>query len=116
MAYELCASFATHNQLSLYLKLSLGLAKQNAVRAFRSVHDLVQLALKKEFQRLGLSVVENDADLRAHCSQPSSIKRADLDIVLSSDCDTDYQVYDLIRRRSRTQAIANINLVFLRNS
>ena len=113
MAYELCASFATHNQLSLYLKLSLGLAKQNAGRAFRSVHDLVQLALKKEFQSLGLSVVENDADRFSHLS---SVKRADLDIVFSSDCDTDYQVYDLIRRRSRTQAIANINLVFLRNS
>ncbi len=37
--------------------------KQNAERANRAAHDLVQLALKKEFQLLGLNVVDNDNEM-----------------------------------------------------
>jgi hypothetical protein len=79
------------HQISLYLKLLLGRlipslmesspvcpcgqnhglfgyhrlnCKQNAGRANRAAHDLVQLAIKKEFQRLGLRVVDNDNEMR----------------------------------------------------
>ncbi len=78
-------------QMSLYLKLLLGLpflslmesspvcpcgqnhdfhgyhklnCKQNAGRANRAAHDLVQLALTREFQRPCLRVVDNDNEMR----------------------------------------------------
>jgi hypothetical protein len=78
-------------QMSLYLKLLLGLpipvpvdsvsacpcghthdfhgyhrlnCKHHAGRANRAAHDLVQQALKREFQRLGIQVVDNDNDMR----------------------------------------------------
>ena len=38
--------------------------KHHAGRANRAAHDLVQQALKREFQRLGIQVVDNDNDMR----------------------------------------------------
>ncbi len=94
------------HQMSLYLMLLLGLpipdlqesssvcpcgqnhdfhgyhrlnCKQNAEKANRAAHDLVQLALKKEFQRLGLNDDSKMGRLYAH---PSSQKR-DLAILLA---------------------------------
>jgi hypothetical protein len=81
----------SQHQMSHYLKLLLGLhipallasspvcpcgknhiyhgyhwlyCKQNASRANRVAHNLVQLAVKKEFQRVGLPVVDNDSEMR----------------------------------------------------
>jgi hypothetical protein len=99
-------------QFGLYLKLLLGLpipilehsssacpcgmqhdfhgyhrlnCKQNSGRANRAAHDLVQLALKKELQRLNHSVVDNDHELRQRFAHLSSQKRGDhlVDLQLS---------------------------------
>ena len=126
-------------QMSLYLKLLLGLpipallesssvcpcgqnhdfhgyhrlnCKQNAGRANRAAHDLVQLALKKEFQRLGLSVVDNDNEMRRRYAHLSSQKRGDLAIL----SDKNYVIYDQVRRQPKHQAIADIKMVSLVNS
>ena len=108
--------------MALYLKLLLGLSipapallssvcacgqqhdyfgyhrlncKQNAGRANRSAHDIVQLGFKKELQRLSRSVVDNDAELRARYSHLTSKKRGDLAITSSSD----RQLYDPVSRQ-----------------
>ena len=126
-------------QFGLYLKLLLGLpipilehslsacpcglqhdfhgyhrlnCKQNAGRANRAAHDLVQLALKKELQRLNLSVVDNDHEMRQRFAHLSSQKRGDLAISLPSN----YLIYDQVSRQPRTQAIADIKMVSLVNS
>ena len=114
----------SQHQMALYLKLLLGLSipspallssvcacgqqqdyfgyhrlncKQNAGRANRSAHDIVQLALKKELQRLSRSVVDNDAELRARHSHLTSKKRGDLAITSSSD----WHLYDPVNRQPR---------------
>ena len=126
-------------QFGLYLKLLLGLpipilehslsacpcgmqhdfhgyhrlnCKQNAGRANRAAHDLVQLALKKELQRLNLSVVDNDHELRQRFAHLSSQKRGDLAISSTSN----YLIYDQVSRQPRSQAIADIKMVSLVNS
>ena len=126
-------------QMSLYMKLQLGLpipallasspvcpcgkrhdfhgyhrlnCKQNAGRANRAAHDLVQLAVKKEFQRLGLPVVDNDNEMRRRFAHLSSQKREDLAIL----SDSTYLVYDQTSRQPRSQAIADIKIVSLVNS
>ena len=98
----------SQHQMSLYLKLLLGLpipalpdsatvcpcgqhhdfhgyhrlnCKQNAGRANRAAHDLVQLALKKEFQRLNIQVVNNDREMRQQYAHFSPQKRGDLAIL-----------------------------------
>ena len=38
--------------------------KQNIGRVNRAAHDLVQLALQKEFQRLNIHIADNDHELR----------------------------------------------------
>ncbi len=68
--------------------------KQNAGRANRAAHDLVQLALKKELQRLNLSVVDNDHELRQRFAHLSSQKRGDLAISSTSN----YLIYDQVSR------------------
>jgi hypothetical protein len=87
--------------------------KQNAGRANRAAHDLVQLAVKKEFQRLGLPVVDNDSEMRRLMRQKnshlSSQKRGDLAIL----SDSNYLVYDPVSRQPRSQAIADIKIVSL---
>jgi hypothetical protein len=125
--------------MSLYLKLLLGLpipahlesssvcpcgqnhdfhgyhrlnCKQNAGRANRAAHDLVQLALKKEFQRLGLSVVDNDNEMRRRYAHLSSQKRGDLAIL----SDKNYVIYDQVKHQPKYQAIADIKMVSLVNS
>ena len=127
--------------MALYLKLLLGLSilapallssvcacwqqedyfgyhrlncKQNAGRANRSAHDIVQLALKnlKELQRLSRSVVDNDAELRARYSHLTSKKRGDLAITSSSDL----QLYDPVSRQPRSDFIADVKMVSLVNS
>jgi hypothetical protein len=127
------------HQMSLYLKLLLGLpipslaesspvcpcgqhhdffgyhrlnCKQNAGRANRAAHDLVQLALKKEFQRLGLRVVDNDNEMRKQYAHLSSQKRGDLAILSAHNL----LVYDSVSRQPRSQAIADIKVVSLVNS
>jgi hypothetical protein len=129
----------SQHQLGLFLKLLLGLpipallqsasacpcglqhdffgyhrlnCKQNAGRANRAAHDLVQMALKKEFQRLGLSVVDNDHDMRQRFAHLSSQKRGDLAILSTSN----YLIYDQISCQPRSQAIADIKMVSLVNS
>ena len=129
----------SQHQMSLYLKLLLGLpipallatspvcpcgknhdfhgyhrlnCKQNAGRANRAAHDLVQLAVKKEFQRLGLPVVDNDNEMRRKFSHLSSQKRGDLAIL----SDSNYLVYDSVSSQPRSQAIADIKMVSLVNS
>ena len=126
-------------QLSLYLKLLLGLpvpalsdsspvcpcglphdyfgyhrlnCKRNAGHAHRAAHDLVQLAFKKEFQRVGLSVVDNDGDMRRQYSHLSTKKRGDLAIVSSFA----YQFFDAVSLLPRNQAIADVKIVSLVNS
>ena len=86
--------------------------KHNAGRANRAAHDLVQLALKKEFQRLGLHVVDNDNEMRKRFAHLSSQKRGDLAIL----SDSNYLLYDQVSRQPRSQAIADIKMVSLVNS
>ncbi len=86
--------------------------KQNAGRANRAAHDLVQLALKKEFQRLGLRVVDNDNEMRKQYAHLSSQKRGDLAILSAHNL----LVYDSVSRQPRSQAIADIKVVSLVNS
>jgi hypothetical protein len=77
--------------------------KQNAGRANRAAHDLVQLALKKEFQRLGLRVVDNDNEMRKQYAHLSSQKRGDLAILSASNfliCDSNIVFYLLSSRNS----------------
>jgi hypothetical protein len=132
----------SQHQISLYLKLLLGLpipsildsshvclcgqnqdfhgyhrlnCKQNAGQANRASHDLVQLALKKEFQRLDLRVVDNDNEMRkhfSHLSDLSSQKRGDLAISSASN----FLIFDSVSRQPRSQAIADIQMVSLVNS
>jgi hypothetical protein len=91
----------SQHQMALYLKLLLGLpiptlsdsvnvcpcgqtddfhgyhrlnCKQNDGRANRAAHDLVQLALKGEFQRLNIQVVDNDREMRQRYAHLSSQK------------------------------------------
>ena len=126
--------------MSLYLKLLLGLpipplpdsasvcpcgqhhdfhgyhrlnCKQNAGRANRAAHDLVQLALKKEFQRLNIQVVDNDREMRQRYAHLSSQKRGDLAILSSS---SSYLIYDQVSRQPRSEAIADVKMVSLVNS
>ena len=116
----------SQHQMSLYLKLLLGLpipaplesspvcpcgkshdfhgyhrlnCKHNAGRANRAAHDLVQLALKKEFQRLGLHVVDNDNEMRKRFAHLSSQKRGDLAIL----SDSNYLLYDQVSRQHGNQ-------------
>ena len=127
------------HQMSLYLKLLLGLpipslmesspvcpcgqhhdffgyhrlnCKQNAGRANRAAHDLVQLAIKKEFQRLGLRVVDNDNEMRKQYAHLSSQKRGDLAILSAPN----FLIYDSVSCQPRSQAIADIKVVSLVNS
>ncbi len=86
--------------------------KQNAGRANRAAHDLVQLALKKELQRLNVSVVDNDHELRQPLCSSLSQKRGDLAISSTSN----YLIYDQVSRQPRSQAIADIKMVSLVNS
>ena len=129
----------SQHQMALYLKLLLGLSipapallssvcacgqqqdyfgyhrlncKQNAGRANRSAHDIVQLALKKELQRLSRSVVDNDAELRARYSHLTSKKRGDLAITYSSD----WQLYDPVSRQPRSDFIVDVKMVSPVNS
>lgn len=129
----------SQHQMGLYLKLLLGLpipapaqssstcpcgflydfngyhrlnCKQNAGRANRAAHDLVQSVLKKEFQRVSIRVVDNDQDMRKRFSHLSSQKRGDLAILSTSD----YLIYDQVSRQPRSQAIADIKMVSLVNS
>jgi hypothetical protein len=126
-------------QMSLYLKLLLGLpipvpvdsvsacpcghthdfhgyhrlnCKHHAGRANRAAHDLVQQALKREFQRLGIQVVDNDNDMRQRFSHLSSQKRGDLAILSARD----YLIYDQISKQPLSQAIADVKMVSLVNS
>ncbi len=129
----------SQHQISLYLKLLLGLptpsildsfyvclcgqnqgfhgydrlnCKQNAGRANRAAHDLVQLALKKEFQRLDLRVVDNDNEMRKHFSHLSSQKRGYLAISSALN----FLIFDSVSRQPRSQAIADIKMVSLVSS
>ena len=86
--------------------------KQNAGRANRSAHDIVQPALKKELQRLSRSVVDDDAELRARYSHLTSKKRGDLAITSFSY----WQLYDPVSRRPRSDFIAHVKMVSLVNS
>ncbi len=126
----------SQHQMSLYLKLILGLpipapaesvlacpcgnthdfhgyhrlnCKHHAGRANRAAHDLVQQALKKELQRLGLHVVDNDNEMRQRFSHLSSQKRGDLAILSASD----YLIYDQIGKQPLPQAITDIKMVSL---
>jgi hypothetical protein len=92
-----------------YLRLS---CKQNVCRANQAAHDLVQRALKYEFQSLNLSVVDNDYDMRQRFAHLSSQKRGDLAILSTSP----YLIYDQVSRQPRSQAIADIKMVSLVNS
>jgi hypothetical protein len=58
--------------------------KQNAGRANRAAHDLVQLAVKKEFQRLDRPVVDNDIAMCQIFYHLSSQKRGDQAILSNS--------------------------------
>jgi hypothetical protein len=129
----------SQHQMSLYLKLLLGLpipalldsatmcpcgqnhdfhgyhrlnCKQNAGRANRAAHDLVQLALKKEFQRLNIQIVDNDHEMRQRYAHLSTQKRGDLAILSSSS----YLIFDQISRQPRSQAITDVKMVSLVNS
>jgi hypothetical protein len=75
-------------------------------QANQAAHDLVKLAVKKEFQRLGLPVVDNDNEMRRNFSHLSSQKRGDLAIL----SDSNYLVYDPVRSQPRSQAIADIKM------
>jgi hypothetical protein len=86
--------------------------KQNAGRANRAAHDLVQLARKKEFQRLGLGLVDNDDEMRKQYANLSSQKRGNLAIVSTSN----FLIYDSVSRQPRSQAIVDIKMVSLVNS
>jgi hypothetical protein len=126
-------------QMSLYLKLILGLpipvpvdsasacpcghlhdfhgyhrlnCKHHAGRANRAAHDLVKQALKRELQRLGLQVVDNDNDISQIFSHLSSQKRGDLAILSAHD----YLIYDQISKQPLSQAIADMKMVSLVNS
>jgi hypothetical protein len=126
-------------QMSLYLKLLFGLpipvpvdsvsacpcghthdfygyhrlnCKHHAGRANCAAHDLVQQALKREFQRLGIQVVDNDNDMRQQFSYLSSQKRGDLAILSARD----YLIYDQISKQPLSQAIADVKMVSLVNS
>ncbi len=124
---------STH-QMSLYLKLLLGLpilvpadsvsscpcchthdfhgnhglnCKHHTGRANRAAHDLVQQALKRELQLLSLHVVGNDNDKCQQFSHLSSQKRGDLAILSAHD----YLIYYLVfgdgnRRRQQRPATA----------
>ena len=70
--------------------------------------DLVQLAFKKEFQPVGLSVVDYDGEMRRQYSHLSAKKRRDLAIVSSFA----YEVFDAISRLACNQAI-DIKIVSL---
>jgi hypothetical protein len=134
--HEDCMS---QHQMSLYLKLLPGLpipcildyshvcpcgqnqdfhryhrlnCKQNAGRANRAAHDLVQLALKKELQRLDLRVVDNENEMRKQFSHLSSQKRGDLAILSASN----FLIFDSVSRQPRSQAIADVKVVSLVNS
>jgi hypothetical protein len=65
--------------------------KQNAGRANKAAHDLVQLALKKEFQRLGLRVVDNDNEMQKQYAHLSSQKRGDLAILSAPN----FHIYEI---------------------
>ncbi len=134
--HEDCMS---QHQMSLYLKLILGLpipsildssfvcpcvqiqdfhgyhrlnCKQNAGRANRAAHDLVQLALKKKLQRLDLRVVDNDNEMCKQFSHLSSQKQGDLAILSASN----FLIFDSVSSQPRLQAIADIKTVSLVNS
>jgi hypothetical protein len=78
----------------------------------RAAHDFVQQTLKKELQRLGIHVVDNDNDMRQQLSHLSSQKRGDFAILSTND----YLMYDQISKQSLSQAIAYIKLVSLVDS
>ncbi len=86
--------------------------KQKAGRANRAAHDLVQLAIKKEFQRLGLRVVDNDNEMRKQYAHLSSQKRGDLAILSAPN----FLVYDSVSCQPRSQATADIKVVSLVSS
>ncbi len=79
--------------------------KHHAGKANRAAHDLIQQAIKKEFQRQGLHVVDNDNDMSQRFFHLSSQKRGDL-AILSDDC----LIYDQVRKQPLSQVIADIQL------
>jgi hypothetical protein len=81
--------------------------KQNAGLANRASHDLVQLALKKELQRLDLRVVGNDHEMRKQFSHLCSQKQGDLAILSASN----FLIFDSVSRQPRSKAIADIKIV-----
>ena len=126
-------------QMSLYLKLLLGLplppvhndngrcpcghgldllgchrlnCKKHAGKAYKSGHDLVVTTVAKELRRLGVKVVDNDAQLRKQFAHLTSNKRGDLAI---PDTDGDITVYDPINRVHRPEFIIDVKMVSLVN-
>jgi hypothetical protein len=83
----------------------------NAGRTNRDAHDRVQLALKKEFQRLDLRVVYNDNEMRKQYAHLCSQKRGYLAILSAPN----FLIYS-VSCHQRSRAIADTKMVSLVNS